>query len=215
MENYILYYYNLKIKNIIKTDSYYYFTTDEDIFYFCKTSLEENELNKLNQKMITNPRYHTMIKNRFYKFLSIYEEKNYVLLRINTLLSNIVSFDEMLYQDNIILERQNINWAAVWESKIDYMETQMGELGLGKDILNRSFSYYVGLAENAISYYNYNQPKSNNIRLCHYRVYYSNLPINYYNPLMLIEDYDVRDYAEYIKSAFFKGENLLNDIKKL
>lgn len=215
MENYILYYYNLKIKNIIKTDNYYYFTNDNDIFYFCQTTLEEEKLSQLNNLIINNPKYHTMIKNRFFKFLSIYEDKNYILLRINTLLSNIVNFDEMMYQNNIFLNSSNINWAKIWQDKVDYMETQMGELGLGKDILNRSFSYYVGLAENAIAYYNYNQPKSNNVRLCHYRVYYSNLPINYYNPLMLIEDFDVRDYAEYIKSAFFKNEVLLNDVQKL
>ena len=56
MENYILYYYNLNIKNVVKLDNCYYFTSDSDTFYFCKTEYEEKELEKLNENVRVNPK---------------------------------------------------------------------------------------------------------------------------------------------------------------
>ena len=99
------------------------------------------------------------------------------------------------------------NWAELWSSKVDYFEYQVNELGHNKSIVLNSFSYYVGLAENAISIVNnvnlkYSQ-EENNISLSHKRIRYPNMEIDYYNPLNFIFDLKVRDIAEYIKSIFF------------
>ena len=212
MENYILYYYNLNIKNVVKLDNCYYFTSDSDTFYFCKTEYGEKELEKLNENVMVNTKYHLMIRNRFYKFLSSYEDSSYVLVRINTLLNDYVLFDDLLYGNKIRMDKPMVEWPRIWQAKIDYMEKQMKELGVGKEVLIHSFSYYIGLGENAISYYNYNKPVSKNISMCHFRMNNPILPVNYYHPLSLILDYDVRDYAEYFKVSFF---NEMLDMKEV
>ena len=144
MENYILYYYNLNIKNVVKLDNCYYFTSDSDTFYFCKTEYGEKELEKLNENVRVNPKYHLMIRNRFYKFLSSYEDSSYVLVRINTLLNDYVLFDDLLYGNKIRMDKPMVEWPRIWQAKIDYMEKQMKELGGGKEVLIHSFSYYSG-----------------------------------------------------------------------
>ena len=82
-------------------------------------------------------------------------------------------------------------------------------------ILN-SFSYYIGLAENAISYINRaNELYKNDlykVTLSHRRIFYPNTKLNYFNPISFIFDLDVRDVAEYIKVMFFKNEDALLEL---
>ena len=216
MENFILYYYNIKASNIVMGDNYYYFFNDNNMYYFCNTNRLENDLNNLYIYNI-NRRYHVLLRNRFNNYITIYNDKNYILFRVNTLLDDNINFKDMLHEKRTIVNKGKNVWKYIWQNKIDYMEEQMGELGIGKDILINSFSYYIGLGENAISYLDNLVNDSKNISLVHHRIFYPNIPINYYNTLSLIEDYDVRDYAEYIKIYFFNSDNYnpLNDIKSL
>ena len=216
MENVLLYYYNISISNIVSSTDYYYFFHGEEMYYFCISNRLETEIATITSYPLEG-KYHFLIKNRFNKYLTEYNEKTYVLFKINTLLDDKILFKDMLLINKVPLIKSRIMWQDIWQTKIDYMEEQMKELGIGKDILINSFSYYVGLGENAISYLNNIKQPSLNISLVHYRIYYPNIPINYYNTLSLIEDYDVRDYAEYIKSYFFNGNdyNPLEDIKKM
>ena len=138
--------------------------------------------------------------------------KHWKYVRINTLLNDYVLFDDLLYGNKIRMDKPMVEWPRIWQAKIDYMEKQMKELGVGKEVLIHSFSYYIGLGENAISYYNYNKPVSKNISMCHFRMNNPILPVNYYHPLSLILDYDVRDYAEYFKVSFF---NEMLDMKEV
>ena len=102
------------------------------------------------------------------------------------------------------------NWGSLWMQKMDYFEYQIRELALDKSVVKDSFSYYVGLAENAISYVNntnfkyraFNAP----IVLSHRRVFYPNYKLNFLNPLSFIFDLEVRDIAEYLKSLFFSDD---------
>ena len=50
--------------------------------------------------------------------------------------------------------------------------------------------------------------------LSHRRIFYPNYRINYMNPLSFIFDLEVRDVAEYIKSAYFKGEDAFKLVKQ-
>ena len=100
------------------------------------------------------------------------------------------------------------NWAKLWESKVDYFEYQIKELGRNKKIILNSFSYYIGLAENAISIANicelYNKDNMNEkVVLSHRRINYPCMEYEFYNPLEYIFDIQVRDVSEYLKSMFF------------
>ncbi len=216
MENFILYYYNINISNVVCCSDYYYFFQNEDMYYFCISNRLETEITSIVSYPLEN-KYHILIKNKFNKYLTEYNDKTYILFKINTLLDDHILFNNLLLNYKIPVIKPRLLWQNIWQTKIDYMEEQMKELGIGKEILINSFSYYIGLGENAISYlHNIKQP-SLNISLVHYRIYFPNIPINYYNTLSLIEDYDVRDYAEYIKSYFFNSNdyNPIDDIKSM
>lgn len=112
------------------------------------------------------------------------------------------------------------NWGNLWMKKIDYFEYQIRELGLNKQVIKDSFSYYVGLAENAISYVNNTTMKypihNALIVLSHRRIFYPNYKLNFMNPLSFVFDLEVRDVAEYLKAMFFGGEEdeeVLEDLR--
>jgi hypothetical protein len=67
--------------------------------------------------------------------------------------------------------------------------------------------YYLGLTENAIAIFDYLKkefsPKDKIYFFQHYRYTIPNNYIDFYNPLNIIIDLNIRDFAEYIKQAFF------------
>src|SRR5699024_9169729 len=102
------------------------------------------------------------------------------------------------------------NWENLWMQKVDYFEYQIRELGLDKQVIKNSFSYYIGLAENAISYVHnvkLKYPSQGTIVLSHRRIFYPNYKLNYLNPLSFIFDLEVRDIAEYLKAMFFSEDD--------
>ena len=102
----------------------------------------------------------------------------------------------------------------LWSNKIDYIEEMIAENGKKYPIIVDSFNYFVGLAENAISYYN-SIPINNNYTyyISHKRIRINDTTESLYNPLNIIFDYKVRDVAEYIKNAFFlNNTNIFNEL---
>ena len=72
----------------------------------------------------------------------------------------------------------------------------------------------MGLAENAISYYNdIVIPKNYKYVVSHKKIKIDDTALVLYNPLNIILDYQVRDIAEYIKNAFFlNNNNILHEL---
>ena len=105
----------------------------------------------------------------------------------------------------------------------------MYSFALNKTIIINSFSYYIGLAENAINYFNNYQTSnkdsyvSDHMSICRRRVFFPNIWLNYGNPLSFVIDIPLRDEVEYIKNVFFYGKindaydcfNLTIKLKKL
>lgn len=99
------------------------------------------------------------------------------------------------------------------DKKIDYLEYRMNQQGLKYKLLRESFSYYIGLAENAIILVKENS--ANNFTLSHKRISYNDTTYQLYNPLNYTIDCYFRDTCEYFKSAFLIMLiycNLLNNI---
>ena len=206
MKNFILYYYNLEITDYISQDTYYYIETKTDIYYFCKVRKSEEELTKIYEEL-SNTNYHLLIKSKYNRYLVEYNKESYCLLKVRCLLNDTINFQEIKNNRPLIRERNTVDWSLIWQEKIDYLEEQANSFLVGKNSLIHSFIYFVGLGENAISYLNYNNFKSHNLSVCHYRVYYPNKPVNYYNSLNTLIDYDIRDYAEYIKEVFYQNKD--------
>lgn len=217
--NILLYNYNIEIENIIEVNNEIsYFYMDYVKYYILKSKRAGKDL-KIISEYLNNfiNDYHTIIKNRFGEIITEDNKSSYVLIRIKEPENNEIELSDIInkqiiYTGNeLVLDRSN--WEMLWSEKVDYLEYQVSEMGKNHPTVIKSFSYYVGLAENAIEYFttikNKNIPKA----LCQKRIQYPNLAKNYYNPLNLVIDYRVRDIAEYLKAKFFEGMEIIDDIE--
>lgn len=221
MKENIYLYYNLSAENLKQIEENYEFCVRQD--YFClnllKRSVEElKDIYQICEELKSkNIPIHTFIINRDGKIITQIQNQNYVLLKLETKLEkefNIVDMIQFTNQIPLSKSKSNIyrnNWGELWSKKIDYFEYQIHELGKEKKLVLNSFSYYIGLAENAISYANntndkYKTTGLDKITLSRKRIDYPNFLKDYFNPLLFIFDLEVRDIAGYIKSAFFKNE---------
>ena len=160
---------------------------------------------------------HNIIVNINGEVLTKVDNYNYILMSVSNFNEEYDIFDIVNMTNKLTLNYQTSklyrnNWGALWSEKMDYFEYQVRELGLNKVVIQDSFSYYLGLAENAISYVNntnlkYNTFNNAKITLSHRRIFYPNYKINFLNPLSFIFDLEVRDIAEYLKAMFFSPKN--------
>lgn len=226
MKNLFEFYYNLydiefKENNDIITFNYnfadYFFVPlnrpKEDLQLIYDISLE---------LLSRNIPCHSLILNKDNNLITNYNNKEYILFKTNEKYSEEISLfnidkeiSKLILNDNNSKLYRN-NWGKLWEEKVDYFEYQMSKLSKDKKIVLNSFSYYLGLAENAISYANesykqfYNNEK---LTLSHKRIFSPNYALNYYNPLSFIFDYISRDIGEYIKASYFNNDLSINEIE--
>ena len=216
MKNIIFNYYNIYVDNpIVNNDnvSFNYKGFDYLLIPFEQDlSVLKNIVNMDSELIKMGFLCHQIINNKYGNFLSSFNKKNYILLRIlkkktdQVGLLDIIGFQKK-YIINSKLKDPTKNWGDMWQKKIDYLEEQMKAFCHSKNIIINSFSYYIGLGENAIQYYNKidNSIMKKSV-LSHRRIFYPNYWINYANPLSFIIDIPERDLAELIKSEFFFGK---------
>ncbi len=214
-----MYYYNLLEIDAFEKKEVYYFKSNNKLFSFEKVqNIEKSKkvfdiLQKINYvreyKIIYNiyGEIFTKVSNDWYVLFQHLDNKY-------NLLGNLlhpINVSKLVSVNNPIL------WSYLWSKKIDYYEYQFEHISEMYPLILESFNYYVGLAENAISYFSYNlhSMESFDVFLCHERISYS----KYFNPLNITIDYYPRDIAEYIKFLFFsnnyKDFSFLNFFKYL
>ena len=229
MKDIINYYYNFNITSVEDWNNIFCFTYKESQFYFVPFNRTEKELidiiNVSKELKARNIPCHDILLNKFGRLLTNVYESNYILLKpIGDIYEEYDIKDMITINNRLILSLTKSNlyrnsWAQLWSDKIDYFEYQIHELGKDHEIILDSFSYYIGLAENAISYVNntnskYQKTGVDRICLSHRRINYPNYKLNYLNPLSFIFDLEVRDIAEYIKSAYFHDADALSYLKE-
>ena len=228
MKESLNYYYNLNLGEVEKWGSIYRFKYNNEYYYFVPIKRIDNELedivNVSKELKLRNIPVHDLILNKFNKLITNVLNTNYCLIKpikdiyLEYDLKDIINLNNNLKLNSHKSNLYRNNWGKLWSDKIDYFEYQIHELGKNKPIILNSFSYYIGLGENAISYVinanNKYEPTINDrICLSHRRINYPNYLLNYLNPLSFIFDLEVRDIAEFIKSAFFANEDALNYLK--
>lgn len=171
--------------------NYYYFTRCYDseeylieLYQFC------------NKMKLRNIRLHDFVFNVNGKLLS----DGYVLFKINVLIGDITLDDIRIFNSIDCNEYRDkyIFMDKFWEAKIDYLEMQLIELSSNK-VINNSFDYYVGIAENLILFLKKNYVKDD-VRLClSHRGLSTLCSIEFYNPLNIGPDIDLKDVAAYIR----------------
>lgn len=225
MRETIKFYYNVYIEKIYEIDNGYYFYLNEFKYYFIEFNRKLEELDTLVK--ITNELYNknilvdTFILNKDNSYYVNIEDKIFVLLRVNSIeedkytVKDIISFNNLIIISN---EKYLPSWSTLWMNKIDVFEEQISELNTDYPLIQNTFDYYTGLAENAISYINdtFIDEKQIDfkINLNHKRMTeeyqgYVN------NPLTFTFDYSVRDLAEYIKYNFFNNTLDMSEIDKI
>ncbi len=228
MKEIINYYYNLDLIDITEYNNYSTFKYNGEEFYFVFFNRTEEELKDIldlsYELKMKGIRVHDIIPNIYNSPLTKVGENYYLLLKLNANKDEKINFIEMceflskvkLNQKNSKLYRNN--WGELWSKKVDYFEDQISAIGKDKKIVLDSFSYFIGLAENAICYVNkinkvMSLGENDAITLSHRRIFYPNINLNYLNPLSFIFDLEVRDVAGYLKVEFYNGDDALLDLK--
>ncbi len=226
MKNAINYYYNLNPDKINAIFDYYYFYVNQELYYF---SIYDRDIKNIrdiynfNQEMIrNNVMVNEIVNNRNDTIITMVNGIPYILMKVFVNINKPIRLSEVNYLANIRLIYSDSlmrgNWANLWMNKIDYLEYHH-EQNLGKyPILEDSFNYFVGMAENAISYLNdiVNNYKPEVVDIgviSHDKLDYDDTVYALYNPMNIIIDHKARDVAEYIKLSFFKDNyNIFDEL---
>lgn len=217
MKDMIKFYYNLDGEIVDDNQECFLFLCEDTYYYFMKYNRTQEELNDILQVV-------QEMKNKYIKSDEIipningtYITNGYVLVKITYFLNDDLTIkDIMRYNRQLVLSTRYVNnWGNLWKEKIDYLEYQIRELGKDKKILIHSFSYFVGMAENAllmISKIERTYPQNSTLVLSRVRVGYPAYTKDYFNPTQYIFDNRMRDIAGYLKSKFFAGEDIMEDL---
>ena len=213
MKNILNYYYQIIIDDnkIDKNGSFIYNNHVFNLYKYKRNFNEVNALLSLNDNMLSkNIKINKIVKNVFNQVITIMDNNNYVLIEVNYEYLDNVNFkfiESFLDKRFDILKRND--WGRLWSMKIDYIEYQLNHISNSYPIINNSINYYIGLAENAISYFNMLNLSNIPLYIEHRRFNENSI----YNPMELVIDYKVRDLAEYIKNSFFNKKMSIYDVK--
>ena len=222
MKNFIEYFYKIKIGRLNYNGKCYSFIYNNYMYKLYNVSLNINIdfIVNLDKILLNNTLISEIIVNANGKYISNFNNTNYVLLKIfvnpnkRLYLNELISFDTRMYTDNGIA---STNWGLLWSKKIDYLEKLVNENGKKYPLISDSFNYFLGLSENAISYYNSIViPKNYRLFISHHNLNFNLLSEEIYNPLNIFFDYIARDIGEYIKYSFFNNNtNIFNELNIL
>ena len=220
MNNFIKFFYNMKVTNTNFINNYYEFNHNNNYYRLYILNEEYNIYNynniyTINKELIKNTLMSEIILNKDKNIITTYHNINYILLKINCNINKNITLEEIDYLSKVkIVNNNKSNWGLLWSKKIDYLEELISENGKKYPQVVNSFNYFIGLSENAISYYN-------NIDIDNNMMYYISHKVlrptdkvdSLYNPLNIIYDYRVRDVAEYIKNSFWTdNHNIYNEL---
>lgn len=214
MKNTIMYYYGFENISIIRQKRRKYIKHNNDIYIICRV-YNEKEVLELYEITRGIPFFYKFIPNKDGSIFTMYQDFIFVLLKINdkssmiTQNKNQISLDE---NKKYYLDRSD--WYELWTRKNDYYEYQYQHIKGKYKVIDESINYYIGLAENAISYI-------------------ANIPINlkeqekkglypkrlleseYHNPLNYVIDYKERGLSETLKYLFLNKKYLSQNIENI
>ena len=219
IKNLIEYYYNIKIENLYKKRRQYRFYYFNNEYLFLPLNRYETEIIEVNDLIKGNSVYDQIIVNIESSIITHVQNYSYILIKKSSKrldIEDIMKTPAYLLTSKIFYKNiDRSNWLFLWSEKIDYIEYQLMHLDNEYPLLRSSINYFIGMAENAISYvyntYHSLQPKSDNLVISHRRI----RDKDFNNPLNLIVDYRSRDIAEYLKYIFFNNDYDYIKIKDL
>lgn len=220
MNNVLNYYYHLYPDNIHQTHKEFRFFVDGYEYLFSPLVIDIKHLEylySLSNQMLQYQMYVSqIIPNVNNQLFTIVHQEPYVLIRFLNLIHESVNFLDILrFQEQTALFVQKplvLNWKKLWEDKVDYFEYQMDQFGKSLTLARTSFSYYIGLAEMAISLLNFVDVELSTAVVAHRRIFPDYTIKDLYNTINFVVDSKVRDVAEYFKCRFFSGDYINDEI---
>ena len=217
MKNIINYYYNLNPNKIKQIFNYYYFYINNELYNFIIYTRNPKDIKAIyefNQNMIKkNILVNEIINNTTNTIITYINQIPYILVKISININKPITLPEIYYLSSNNIPYKNelmrANWANLWSKKIDYLEYHQEQNTKKYPILSESFDYFIGMAENAITYINNISPnikieKTDIGVISHDKLKLDDTIYSLYDPTNIIIDHKARDIAEYIKLAFFK-----------
>ena len=213
MKNIINYFYNLNITELTNKDNIYSFYDNDELyhFYIYNNNIKNLDLTKdIDDSLKKDTLIHEIIINKDNSIITYYNNIPYILCKINININKPITLGEINYLSSKVISTNSKityhSWKDLWSIKMDYLEKVINENGKKYPIIVDSFNYFVGMAENAISYYNNlsNKEVDNNSLVISHRIININATVYaIYDPVNIIIDHKARDIAEYIKYSFF------------
>ena len=217
MKNIINYFYNLNITELTNKDNIYSFYDNDELyhFYIYNNNIKNLDLTKdIDDSLKKDTLIHEIIINKDNSIITYYNNIPYILCKINININKPITLGEINYLSSKVISTNSKityhSWQDLWSIKMDYLEKVINENGKKYPIIVDSFNYFVGMAENAISYYNNlsNKEVDNNSLVISHRIININDTVYaIYDPVNIIIDHKARDIAEYIKYSFFSNNS--------
>ena len=204
MKDVLDYYYRMIIDDD-DIDDKGYFSYNNHLFClkkYLRNQSDAKALSFLNNYMLNNNmKMNRIVLNIYNEEVTVYDNDQYLLLKIDyqDFIENKSSFYKAPLDNQVNLIKRN-NWNYLWSQKIDYVEYQIEHLLHKYPLLCESVNYYIGLGENAITYFNMLSLEKMELYINHRRINNEVM----YDPSELIIDYKVRDISEYLKLLFFQ-----------
>lgn len=209
MNNAILFFFNISIPEIKKINANYYFTylnANYGIYSYKRDIRDAPVIYTLNLDMLSKGfiGYEIILTNKG-DVLFLYEGFYYVLMKFPKIKNRVITYGDILsfyfpYEDKKYTLLDKSAWGYNWSRKIDFISYQFDQMKNKFPIIYESIDYFIGVWENAISYYNDNVNFEMMKVVCHKRIYTNMDLLEFLNPLNFVIDYKERDIGEYLKS---------------
>lgn len=214
MKNTIMYYYGFENISIIRQERRKYIKHNNDLYIICRIYNEKETL-ELYEITKDIPFFYKFVLNKDGSIFTMYQDFLFVLLKINDINPKISQNKNQIRLDNTkkyYLDRSD--WYELWTRKNDYYEYQYEHIKGKHKVIDESINYYIGLAENAISYI---ASIPSNLKVQEKRGLYPKRIIEreYYNPLNYVIDYKERGLSETLKYLFLNQKYLSQNIENI
>lgn len=206
MNNALLFFYNINVSGLRKINNNYYFkylNNNYGVYFYNRDPNDSLLLFRLNDELLRRGLLgYQILLTKNGNVLFDYEGKQYILMIFPEIENRLITYDDIIsfnFEVNNYQKLDKSNWGYLWPNKLDFIEYQFNSMRNKFPIIEQYIDYYLGIWENAISYYNNvnrNIPKY----VSHKRVYEGMDLYEFLNPLNFVIDYKERDIGEYIKS---------------
>ena len=148
-------YYNLFPDKIFrKNNSFYFFENNEKIVIKTLDSIQIKNISELSDILKHDKNLSKIILNNENKEITEYKEKKYILLSVIVINRRVYLDDLFLKFENLAMKNADNNYLLDMISKLVVIEKRMLEFNTEYLELQKSFDYFIGLAENSIQLIN-------------------------------------------------------------